>query len=178
MKFSIDYKIQLGDSEILGTVLEKDVASYREQLAEISSMTGEFVLHINNKEAPADYADPLIKLADGWLRKLPWIIGGDTETVALRNSAQCFAFVPTGDGVEISFFDGDETEIEDYVMDPTNVRLEEFATESIRLGSRLLALAEAIDANLLESDEDCRDLGVSLEEARRAWKEYLVHQRR
>jgi hypothetical protein len=98
--------------------------------------------------------------------------------VALRNSEQCFAFVPAGESVEISFFTGSETEIEDYILEPTTVRLEAFVTESLKAADTLVALVRGLDATLLHSNEDCKDLMTSLSEAQKAWHDYQLHARR
>jgi len=117
-------------------------------------------------------------LADQWVRKLSWVIGGDTETVALRNSEHCFAFVPTGDSVEFSFFAGTESEIEDYVIEPMNVRLESLATQAVKICENLLEVIQKVDPNLFESDEDCKDLVVSLDEGKKAWHRYQLQSKR
>ena len=46
------------------------------------------------------------------------------------------------------------------------------------LPGTLLQLVKAVDPELLQTDEDCKDLTVSLEEARKAWHDYQVHNRR
>lgn len=150
-----------------------------DQIGDITLALGRLAAHADGKELFGDYtADPIVRLVDGWLKKLPWIIGGDTETVALRNSEQCFAFVPAGDSVEVSFFVGSEAEIEDYVLEPTVVRLEMFVEQSLALGRLMLDLVAAVDPSLLESNEDCRDLQTSFTEADRAWHDHQLHQRR
>jgi hypothetical protein len=63
-------------------------------------------------------------------------------------------------------------------LEPTTVRLEVFVSESIRIGESLMAVIKAVDANLIQSNEDCKDLVTSLSEAKRTWRQYLLHQRR
>ena len=178
MKFNLDFKIDLEDGELMLTDALAKVDEHRDSLKDPASWSGQLVITVNNDEMPADYDDPTIRLAAGWLRKVPWVISGDTETVALRNSEQCFAFVPTGDGVEISFFEGSEAEIEEYVFEPTNVMLDDFAKQSIGVGERVLELVRSVDESLLQEDEDCKDLVISLEEAQKAWHDYELHNRR
>lgn len=178
MKFSLEISLDAGDSTIDSASFLKDIVRYRSGVADISKLEGRVILLLEGKDVCGEYSDPVLRLTDQWLRKLPWIIGGDTETVALRNSEHCFAFVPAGESVELSYFLGSETEIEDYIVDPSTVRLEAFVNESIRLGERMLEIVRAVDATLLESNEDCRDCTTSLGEAKRAWRDYLLHQRR
>lgn len=179
MKFKIDCKIEVGSSTLAPEALAEQVAEHGDALKDISSLEGELVLSFDGEAYERmSYSDPILRLAGVWLRKVPWVISGDTETVALRNSEHCFAFVPAGNAVEISFFQGDEAGIEEYVLEPTNVRLDDFAEESIRLGKAMVALVRAVDASLLDTNEDCKDLVASLDEATTAWHDYQVHQRR
>ncbi len=160
------------------SVLLGDVAAYRSQCADLTALEGSVVVSIDGKDVCGEYTDPLVRLCDQWLRKLPWIIGGDTETVALRNTETVFAFVPEGDSVEMSYFTGSENEIEEYIVEPQNIRLDAFVTESIRMAERLVEFLTAADAQAFASSEDTQDLQNSLAEARRSWKDYQLKQRR
>lgn len=148
-------------------------------IGDIAVAEGRLIASIDGEDAFGDFPpDPVIRLVESWLRKLPWIISGDTETVALRNSEHCFAFVPSGESVEVSFFTGSEAEIEDYVLEPINVRRDAFVQQSIALGERIVALINALEPSLMQSNEDCRDLHTSLTEAQKAWHDYQLHARR
>lgn len=178
MKFTLDAHLDSGDGTVEATAFLARVDALRDQVSDISLHEGRLVLGFDGDEALKEFSDPIVRLMDGWLRKLPWIIGGDTETVALRNSEQCFAFVPAGESVEVSFFTGSETEIEDYILEPTTVRLDAFVNESIQVGERMVALIGALDPKLITDNEDCKDLLLSLTEAQKAWHDYQLHARR
>lgn len=178
MKFSLDFRIDSDGTNVDSASLESNLGKLRDTLSNVSSLEGTLVVRLDGKEVCGDYSDPIVRLADQWIRKLPWIIGGDTETVALRNSEHCFALVPEGESVEFSYYQGSETEIEEYIVDPVNIRLESFVTESIRVGERLIEMVRLVDDELLESNEDARDLLMSVTEAKRVWKEHLLRQRR
>lgn len=178
MKFTLDFSVDAADRSVNSASFLKEIDSHRSELSDVSTVEGRIVIRLNGNDVCGEYSDPIVRLLDQWLRKLPWIIGGDTETVALRNSEACFAFVPAGESVELSYFQGSESEIEEYIVEPTTVRLEAFVTESIGAGDRLIQLVRAIDAGLLTSSEDCKDLQTSLAEAKRAWREHQLHNRR
>jgi hypothetical protein len=178
MKFALDFRMTVDGNPIDSAMLLGDVDSYRAECADLASLEGSIVVWIDGKDVCGEYADPLVRLCDQWVRKLPWIIGGDTETVALRNVENVFAFVPEGDSVEISYFTGSETEIEDYIIEPQNIRLESFVTESLRVAERLVEFLTKADPEAVAASEDCQDLQNSLSEARRAWKDYQLKQRR
>ena len=180
MKFSLD---ALFDAQADGTLVPSGalVAQLQEgrPLAEdVVATCGRIALVVDGEDVFGEHADPVVRLVDSWLRKLPWVISGDTETVALRNSEQCFAFVPAAESVEISFFHGSEAEIEEYVTEPLNCRLDVFVRESLAMGQRVLDVVRTVDAELLQANEDCRDLQTSLDEAKRAWHDYELHNRR
>jgi hypothetical protein len=45
------------------------------------------------------------------------------------------------------------------------------------MGDALVGLIEKVDASLLESDEDCKDLKTDLEESKKAWHNYELRRR-
>lgn len=137
---------------------------------------GTILLRLDGKPHCSEYVDPLLPLVEQWLLKVPWIIGGDTETVPLRNSTECFAFMPAGDGVELSMYEGDEQAIQSYVLEPVTIRLENFVTEVISVGDKIVSVLKG--AAVPQDHEDCRDFLTSLSEAQRAWKDHQVRQRR
>jgi hypothetical protein len=179
MSFQIDFTVDVGGGPVPSQRVLEQPSDYREALAKIGvGIEGSLILSFGNRCAAPDFVEPLVRLADGWLRKLRWLLGGDTETLALRNSEECFALIPTGGAVEISFFQGDESEIDQYIIDPTTVRMDDFASASIAMGRRLLEVLKAIDATLLTRSEDCKDLQASVDDAESAWHDHKAHQRR
>ena len=179
MKFTLDLKFDAADAGSLDAAsLLQSMPTHREALLDILQVEGRIVVCFDGEEPCEPYSDPLVRLVDLWLRKLPWIIGGDTETVALRNSEQCFAFVPAAGSVEVSFFVGSEAEIEEYLIEPTTTRLEVFVTQVIGMGDTLVMIIEAVDASFLTRLEEGKDLLTSLTEAKNSWRDHLLHQRR
>jgi hypothetical protein len=178
MKVTLDYRIRIDDAAIDSKTLLADLNRYRDALTKAPVIEGAIVVILDGEPHCGDYFDPLLRLGGQWIRKLPWVLGGDTETVAFRNSEHCFGFVPAGDSVELSFFAGSETEVEEYILEPSTVRLDAFARESIRFCERLLELVRAVNPSLLDTDEDCRELVASLEEGRNGWRDYQLHNRR
>src|SRR5687767_3789060 len=98
MKFALDCRIEVGDDHLNTSALLAKLDTYRDQVQKVGSLEGELILFFNSKPTSLEFTDPVLRLVQGWLKKLPWVVGGDTETVALRNSAHCFAFVPAGNG--------------------------------------------------------------------------------
>ena len=178
MKFSLDCIIRIAEQDYDFTTLVKSLTAVSGDNLYAKNWTGTLLLRIDGQEYARDIDDPVVRLLGQWLSKIPWILSGDTETVAFRNSEHCFAFVPAGDGVEISFYVGSDSEIEDYIFEPTTIRFDLFIKESLRIGDSLINCIKAADAQCLEKDEDCRDLRTALDEAKKSWRDYQVHQRR
>ncbi len=178
MTVALDYNIRVDDDVVDSKTLVANLEKYRDALSKASTIEGAIVVTLDGEPHAGDYFDPILRLGGQWIRKLPWVLGGDTETVAFRNSEHCFGFVPAGDSVELSFFVGSETEVEEYVLEPSTVRLDAFAKESISLCERLINLVKKVNPALLDTDEDCRELTASLDEGRNAWRDYQLHNRR
>lgn len=177
MEFQLDFEFELDDQRYPGLALLSNFESHRDNLADIVREEGRILVNTSSVKDSGDYSEPLIRLAGQWLRKLQWIIAGDSETIPFRNSQQCFAFIRQGGGVEVSLFEGTELEVEEYVFEPVTVRLETLVSASFKMGDDLVALIEKVDASLLESDEDCRDLRSDMEESKKAWHNYELHKR-
>ena len=175
MNFSIDYEFSLLEKTARGKDLASDYESHSSDLADIVTLSGRIAVEINGKTHAADYEEPVVRLVGQWVRKLPWIISGDAETIPFRDSEQCFGFMPAGHGVEFSQFYGTELEVDEYVIEPVTIRLDKLVGESLLMAEGLLELIAKIDAGLLRSDEYCSDLKSDLEEARQAWRDYELH---
>lgn len=177
MELQLHLEFELDDQRFTVETLAENFESHQDQLTDIVREEGRILLKNEAIKDSGDYSEPLIRLVGQWLRKLQWIIAGDSETIPFRNSEQCFAFMPAGGGVEVSLFEGTELEVEEYIFEPVTVRLETLVASSLTMGDALIGLLEKIDASLLESDEDCRDLKADLEESKKAWHNYELHRR-
>lgn len=180
MKLSLDahFDLEAAGTCVPSAVLQQRLARGEGAGGDLSTMEGRLVVELDGVDQFGEYTEPVVRLVDSWLRKLPWIISGDTETVALRNTEQCFAFVPAAESVEISFFNGSEAEIEEYVKEPFTVRLDAFVRACFAVADNVAAIVQAADPALATDNEDCRDMLNSLVEAKKAWHDYELHNRR
>lgn len=178
MNIELDVEVFVGDEHVPIDKVLALMDQYRDPLQADSAFEGIIAVKLDGKRITEAQSDPLARLAGLWARKIPWVIGGDTETVALRNSEFCYAFVPAGESIEFSFFSGTESEVDQYVIEPTMIRLDHYVTQSLKIFEKLVQLIRQINPALFEKDEDCRDFLVSLEEAQNAWREHKLHQRR
>ena len=172
MEFQLNLEFELDDQHFSVETLINDFDSHKDDLSDIVREESRIAVKHSSVKDSGDYSEPLIRLAGQWMRKLQWIIAGDSETIPFRNSEQCFAFMPAGGGVEVSLFEGTELEVEEYIFEPVTIRLETLVTASFAMGDSLVNLLEKIDPSLLEDDEDCRDLKSDLEESKKAWHNF------
>ncbi len=177
MRLQLDFEFEINDQPVAGEVIVGDLDSYKEALTDIVMEQGRLLMQVDGQGDSGDYEEPLVRLVGQWLRKVQWVISGDTETIAFRNSETCFAFIPAGGGVEVSLFEGTELEVEEYIIEPVTLRLETFVLSSIEMGDRMIKVIESVDPGLLESDEDCKDLKNDLEESKKAWHDFEIHKR-
>ena len=49
----------------------KDIDSHRASLSDITSLEGRIVVRIDGEDVCGEFSDPVVRLADQWLRKLP-----------------------------------------------------------------------------------------------------------
>ena len=178
MKVSLELHFLNEDASVTSAEKLLNDNALLEDFDDIRYVEGRIQASFDDEKIEVDYEEPILRLVNQWVRRVPWIIGGDTESIAFRNTEECYGFVPLGDTVELSLFEGSESEVESYLIEPHTVRLADFVATSIKMGETMLKVVKAVDASLLESDEDCKELVSDLEEARRAWKEFEMHGRR
>jgi len=178
MKVSLELHFLDEDAPVQSAEKLLNEPALLEELGDIRYVEGRIQASFDDNPVAVEYEEPILRLVNQWVRRLQWIIGGDTESIAFRNSEECYGFVPLGDTVELCLFEGSESEVERYLIEPQTVRLADFVQTSIEMGEMMLAIVKASDASLLESDEDCKELVSDLEEARKAWKDFELHGRR
>ena len=178
MKVSLELHLLDDDASVKSAEKLLTEPALLEELGDIRYVEGRIQAAFDDQPIAVEYEEPILRLVNQWVRRLQWVIGGDTESIAFRNSEECYGFVPLGDTVELCLFEGSESEVERYIIEPQTVRLSDFVQTSIQMGETMLAIVKASDESLLESDEDCKELVSDLDEARRAWKDFELHGRR
>lgn len=178
MKFILNYEFDLEDGMLSADELESNLDEKASTLSDVAQEEGRIVVLVDDEDVCGEYSEPLVRLVNQWLRKVKWLIGGDTETLPFRNTEQCFGFEPSGSSVEFCFYDGTELEVEEYIVEPVNVHLDKLIEESVRLGERALRVVEVANPEAAESDEDCLELRAGLEELRDSWHQHELRQRR
>ena len=177
MKFHLDYSVEVNDEPCGSSQIQEKIEEHREELSKIDQLYGEVILTAGDSSGQdlGTISEPIVRLLDRWLRKVQWVIGGDTETIACMNSEHCFAFIPAGESVEISLFVGDEEEIEEYIVEPVTIRLADFVQASIALADNFLKFVQTIGPDVLETSEGCKELSGILNDVRGAWREHQMH---
>ena len=85
MKFELTYTLDLDDEEVEPAAVLASPDKYREGLDDVGSLYGGLRISVQGGNAAEDYSEGLVRLLHEWLQKVTWVLGGDTETLALRN---------------------------------------------------------------------------------------------
>lgn len=176
MKFSLAIKIDTDGGAMALADIRANAADHADLMKDISAVEGALVVTVDGQSYCEDLMEPIFRVAGTFIGKVRWVLGGDTETVPFRNSEHCFALAPAGESVELAFFVGNEMEVEEYVLDPTNIPFDVFVPVAISAMQELADLGAKLSPNSRDN-EDYSDLLVSLDETKAAWKDYQLHRR-
>ena len=71
-------------------------AALLNDLDDIRYVEGRIQASFDDTPIEATYEEPILRLVNQWVRRLQWIIGGDTESIAFRNSEECYGLFLLG----------------------------------------------------------------------------------
>jgi|GEM_PF-6908000 len=174
MKFGLDIAVFLDDKYYTLKELSLQQDAIKKIFAKPDEVEGSLVPIVNDKQALLFYTEPLLALLEQWLLKLPWVLGGDTETIPLRSNDFIFGLEPISEILHLFVFTGDPNEIEDYILEPVSVGLEKFADMSIQLIKQFFAVVESAVPNLDKLSSEITTLKDALAEAEKALKAYRL----
>jgi hypothetical protein len=174
MKFGLDIRIATEDKSVPLSDLSKNFELAKTLLANPERVEGALLPIVGGKAAMQEYSDPLVPLIEQWLLKLPWLLGGDTEIIPLKNSEHSFGFEPVSDVLDLSCYIGEKNEVDDYVLEPVQVPLENFCESSIGAAKQFIALIDKVDPAFADKVVDVKTLKEACIEAERALKNYRL----
>ena len=177
MKFGLEIQVSVDDKAVPLAQLSNQQDVSQKLLAEPAQLEGCFMPFGNGKAVMPVYSDPLLPLVEQWLLKVPWLLGGDTEVVPLRNHLFSFLFETVSDVVDLSCFTGTRNEIEEYILEPFQVPVEQFCDVTISNAKQLVRWLEQTDPKIADRSPDFVTLKQALTEAERSLKEYRLQQR-
>jgi hypothetical protein len=171
MKFGLEIRILHGDKDVNTDELAKSAELAQAVLASPDGIEGAIVPTTNGKAAMDHFFDPLLPLLEQWMLKMPWCLAGDTETVFLKNSEHAFGFEPMSEALQLSFYVGQGNEVEQYVLEPLALSLENFCDESIKAVKQLVNLINKVRPGA-DQNGDVKTLKDAMQEADKALREY------
>lgn len=178
MKFGLEIQVSVDDKLVPLTQLTSQTDLTRKLIADPATLEGCLMPFGNGKPVMPPYSDPLLLLLEQWCLKVPWILGGDTEVVPLRNHLFSFAFEPITDVVDVTVFTGTKNEIEEYILEPFQVPLDQFCDITIQNAKALVKWMENAEPDIAERSADLSTMKEALAEADRAFKDFRVRQSR
>lgn len=171
MKFTLEVFIAHGDKTVALSDLAKDKASCKAVFSKPDEVEGALIPYTNGKAAMEVFSDPLLALLEQWILKLPWCLGGDTETVFLKNTEHAFGFEPMSESLQLSFYVGQGNEVDEYILEPVAIMLDQFCDASIAAVKKLLATIQDTAPEAMQAP-DVKTLQEATKEAERALREY------
>ncbi|MCC6810972.1 MAG: hypothetical protein IT381_26315 [Deltaproteobacteria bacterium] len=171
MKFTLEVFISHGDKNVGLAELAKDKASCKAVFSKPEEVEGALIPYTNGKAGMEVFCDPLFALLEQWILKLPWCLGGDTETVFLKNSEHAFGFEPMSESLQLSFYVGQGNEVDEYILEPVPIMLDSFCDASIAAVKKVLAVVQDTAPEAMTSP-DVKTLQDATKEAERALREY------
>jgi hypothetical protein len=174
MKFGLEILLTSEDKAIPLAELQKSLELAKTVCANPEKIEGAIIPMVASKPAMEPYSDPLLPLLEQWLLKLPWLLAGDTETIPLRNQERTFGFETVSEVVDISCYLGTQNEVEEYILEPVQVPLEQLCESTIGAAKQLLRVLDQVDATFADRAADVRTLKEACVEAERALKNFRL----
>ena len=135
---------------------------------------GAITVSRSGKEIADQKPDPVLPLVTNFVRAVPYLIDGETETVLLSESANGFSFEPSGDDIFFSFFSGDAYEPDEYYVEQTAIPIAEFGEQVLAMGERLRDIIKVADPEFFERDEYSKTLVEFIDLGRKAFKTFKL----
>jgi hypothetical protein len=174
----LDFVIYLGDpeagAESLTSKKALQEASRLKASLKFPDVYGAVIVSRNGKEIVPRRPDPIFSLVTNFVRSVPFIIDGETETVVLAESENGFMFEPSGEDVMFSCFAGDAYEPDELLLQPTDIPLKKLGEQVLSMGERLRDLIKQIDPGVFERDDYSKSLIEFLEMGRDRFKHYQL----
>jgi hypothetical protein len=171
MKFGLEIRILHDEKDVNVSELVKQSELAKAVLSAPEKLEGALVPVTNGKPAMDAFYDPLLPLLESWMLKMPWCLAGDTETVFLKNSEHAFGFEPVSEALQLSFYVGQGNEVEEYVLEPVALALENFCDVSIQAVKQLLTLIGQVKPGADQAG-DVKTLKEATLEADKSLREY------
>lgn len=141
----MDFVLYAGDPDAGAEAVPSDRARAADGRFDLEGAPyGALVFEKDGKRLADLKPDPIIPLVTKLLRTVQYVIEGEPESVLFSESDHGLAVERVSDEVQVSFFVGsDPIEPESYLMKEQLLPLEDYASQVVEMGERLVALAPA-----------------------------------
>ena len=82
MKVSLELHFLNEDASVTSAEKLLNDNALLEDFDDIRYVEGRIQASFDDEKIEVDYEEPILRLVNQWVRRVPWIIGGDTESIA------------------------------------------------------------------------------------------------
>ena len=140
----------------------------------LSDLYGAVTVSRNGKEIAERRSDPIVQLMTNFVRALPYVIDGESETVLLTESANGYMFEPSGDEVLFSFFAGESYEPDEFFVEREGIDLTDFGEQVLRMSVALRDLVQKLDGQFFERDDYAKSFIEFIDIGKKAFKTFKL----
>ena len=174
----LDFVVYLGEpdegaeavaSKALLTGIEKHKAKLK-----FPAAYGAIIFSEKGKERLERKADPILPLITKFVRTIPYLIDGESETILLSESENGFLLEPSGDDVNVSCFVGDAYEPEEFLLDPVSMELQVLGEQILSMAERMRDILKKVSPESFDNDGEGKSLEEFIDMSRSSFKTFKL----
>lgn len=174
----LDFVVYLGEPDegaeaVTSKALLAGIEKHKAKL-QIPAGYGAIIFSDKGKERLERKADPILPLITKFVRTIPYLIDGESETILLSESENGFLLEPSGDDVMISCFVGDAYEPEGFLLDPTSMELQVLGEQILSMAERMRDILKKVSPESFEGDGDGKSLEEFIDTSRSSFKTFKL----
>jgi hypothetical protein len=182
MSAELDFVVYLGDPDEGAEAVESKAllagAEKHKAKLDFPGAYGAITISEKGKEKLERKPDPILPLITKFVRTVPYLIDGETETILLTESETGFLLEPAKDDVLISCFVGDSVEPEEFLLEPVTVPLQALGEQILSMAERMRDVLKKVSPELFEGDGDGKSLEEFIDMSRTSFKTFKLEVQR
>jgi len=174
----LDFVVYLGEPDegaeaVTSKALLAGVEKHKAKL-QFPAAYGAIIFSDKGKEKLDRKPDPILPLVTKFVRTIPYLIDGESETILLSESENGFLLEPSSDDVIVSCFIGDGFEPEEFLLEPTTVALKDLGEQILSMAERLRDVVKKVSPELFEDDGEGKSLEEFIDMSRTSFKTFKL----
>ncbi len=179
MSAELDFVVYLGDPDegaeaVASKVLLTGIEKHKANIEKMAAAYGAIIFSEKGKEKIDRKPDPILPLITKFVRTIPYLIDGESETILLSESETGFLLEPAKDDVLVSCFVGDAYEPEEFLLEPTSVPLAQLGEQILSMAERMRDMLKKVSPESFDSDGDGKSLEEFIDMSRTSFKTFKL----